>query len=199
MAHTVPIETAFCKNDKMSGQVFKRRLLLPLSATEAFAWHERPGALERLTPPWESVHIADRGQGIRDGSVVRLIARIGLLKLTWLAEHHDYSAGRSFRDTQRSGPFAAWEHLHKFESDSAGQGVLEDYIEYRLPGGSLGSLLGGKFVRRKLNRMFEYRHNTTHADLTAHSKYQGAGTMHIAVTGSSGLVGSTVVPLLTTG
>jgi uncharacterized protein (TIGR01777 family) len=183
----------------MSGKVFDRRLQLPVSASEAFAWHERPGALDRLIPPWESVQVAERGNGVRDGSVVKLIARVGLLKLPWIADHHDYDPGRSFRDTQRSGPFAAWEHLHQFESDDAGRGTLLDHIEYRLPGGTLGSLFGGRFIRRKIERMFDYRHNTTYADLAAHSKYQGVGAMHIAITGSTGLVGSTLVPLLTTG
>ncbi len=183
----------------MSAEIFEKSLQLPVAAAEAFAWHERPGALDRLIPPWESVRIAERGQGVRDGSVVKLVARMGPLRLAWLAEHHDYEAGHSFRDTQRSGPFAAWEHLHKFESDPDGRGTLEDHIEYRLPGGPLGSLLGGNYIRRKIGRMFDYRHNTTHADLAAHSKYQGVGPMQIAITGSSGLVGSTLIPLLTTG
>jgi hypothetical protein len=183
----------------MNGEIFERSLKLPVSVGESFAWHERPGALDRLIPPWESVQIADRGNGVRDGSVVRLVTRVGPLRLSWIAEHHDYDAGHSFRDTQRSGPFATWEHRHKFESDAAGRGTLEDHIEYRLPGGALGSLFGGSFVRRKIERMFDYRHNTTRADLAAHAKYQGAGLMRVAISGSSGLVGSTLVPLLTTG
>ncbi|MBI2478494.1 MAG: TIGR01777 family protein [Planctomycetia bacterium] len=183
----------------MSGEVFERSLELPVSAEEAFAWHERPGALDRLIPPWECVTVAERGNGVRDGSQVKLVAKMGPLKITWLAEHHHYNSGRCFRDTQRSGPFSLWEHLHEFQPNAAGNSTLRDRIEYRLPGGVLGSLLGGRFVRRKIARMFEYRHSTTFADLVAHSKYQGVGTMRIAITGSTGLVGSTLVPLLTTG
>ena len=183
----------------MDSTIFERSLKLPVSAAEAFAWHERAGALDRLIPPWESVRVAQRGNGIYDGSVVKLVARLGPLTLPWLAEHHDYDPGRSFRDTQRTGPFAAWEHLHEFEADGARQCTLRDHIEYRLPGGAIGALFGGRFVRRKIERMFDYRHSTTHADLVAHSKYQGAETMHIAITGASGLVGSTLCPLLTTG
>lgn len=47
--------------------------------------------------------------------------------------------------------------------------------------------------------MFAYRHTTTSDDLAAHAKYQSQGTMQVAVTGAGGLVGSTLVPLLTTG
>ena len=47
--------------------------------------------------------------------------------------------------------------------------------------------------------MFTYRHNTTQADLLAHPKHKEKGTWNIAVTGASGLVGSTLMPMLTTG
>jgi hypothetical protein len=30
---------------------------LPVSAAEAFAWHTRPGAFERLAPPWSAPEI----------------------------------------------------------------------------------------------------------------------------------------------
>src|SRR5690606_4882416 len=40
-----------------------------LDATPAavWAWHLRPGALERLTPPWERVQVLRRSGGIADG------------------------------------------------------------------------------------------------------------------------------------
>jgi uncharacterized protein (TIGR01777 family) len=178
---------------------YERQLHLPVSAEEAFSWHERPGALDRLIPPWESVSILKRGDGIRDGSVVELAQRLGPLRLRWIAKHHGYQAGQSFRDKQVSGPFAAWEHLHHFQPDGDGKGVLTDHIEYQVPGGLIGRLLGGVLIQQKVATMFNYRHNTTHDDLAAHARYKDVGTMHVAVTGASGLVGSTLVPLLTTG
>ena len=101
---------------------FQRELHLPVSAEEAFAWHERPGALDRLIPPWESVAVVQRGDGIRDGSLVELAQRIGPLRLEWIARHYGYEPGQAFRDTQLSGPFARWEHLHKFEPNGDGNG-----------------------------------------------------------------------------
>ena len=169
-----------------------------MTAEEAFAWHEREGALDRLIPPWEDVTIQQRGNGIRDGSRVVLVNRVGPLKLSWVAEHCDYDRGRSFRDVQLSGPFAEWVHTHSFQPDG-GECVLEDRIEYRLPGGWLGATLGSRLVRRKIDTMFSHRHDTTVADLASHAKLGKTGTMNIAVTGSSGLVGSELVPFLTTG
>ena len=70
---------------------FERQLDLPVSAEEGFAWHERPGALDRLIPPWESVSVLKRGNGVRDGSVVELAQCIGPLKMKWVAKHYGYS------------------------------------------------------------------------------------------------------------
>jgi uncharacterized protein (TIGR01777 family) len=61
----------------------------------------------------------------------------------------------------------------------------------------LGRVFGDAFSRKKLERMFRYRHITTHHDLTAHNMYTGGAPMNIAVTGASGLVGSELVPFLT--
>ncbi|MDZ4848050.1 MAG: TIGR01777 family oxidoreductase [Pirellulaceae bacterium] len=178
---------------------FERQLQLPVSAQQAFAWHERLGALDRLIPPWERVSIQHRGDGIKDGSIVELVQRIGPFRLKWVAKHHGFQAGKTFRDTQLSGPFAKWEHFHGFRENADGNGALTDRIEYRLPGGFVGSLLGGAVIKQKIEAMFTYRHNTTRDDLAAHAKHKELGTMHIAVSGASGLVGSTLVPMLTTG
>ena len=178
---------------------FERILRLPVSAEEGFIWHERPGALDRLIPPWERVQILKRGKGVHDGSVVELAQKLGPLRIKWIAQHHGYRAGEAFQDTQVAGPFTKWEHLHKFDTNGSGQSILTDRIEYREPGGILGRWIGGGLIKKKLDAMFAYRHRTTREDLAAHAKHQEVGTMHIAVTGASGLVGSTLVPLLTTG
>ena len=179
--------------------IYRRELHLPVTAEEAFAWHERSGALDRLIPPWESVSVLERGNGVRDGSIVKLAQRIGPLKLRWVAKHHGYEPGRAFRDTQIMGPFAYWEHLHEFQPNGKGNGVLTDHIEYRIPGGMVGRLLGGGMIKAKIAAMFNYRHDTTRDDLAAHAIHRKQGLMHIAITGASGLVGSSLTPMLTTG
>jgi hypothetical protein len=143
--------------------------------------------------------VLNRGDGIRDGSIVELAQRIGPMKMIWVAKHHGYEDQECFRDTQVSGPFASWEHLHQFRPNGDSNGLLTDYIEYQIPGGVIGRLLGGAVVKKKLENMFRYRHNTTRDDLAAHARHKDSGTMHVAITGSSGLVGSTLAPLLTTG
>lgn len=177
---------------------YKRRVQLPVTASDAFRWHERPGAIDRLIPPWEPVSVLKRGDGIRDGSRVVLQNRLGPIRLNWIADHSGYVAGQQFQDEQTRGPFKRWIHTHRFEGSA--QGVfLEDEIEYELPGGPLGRLLGSSFVAGKIDRMFKYRHEVTLRDLLAHARFSERGIMKFAITGSSGLVGQQLVPFLTTG
>src|SRR5262245_19148692 len=93
---------------------FARVMKLPLPAEDVFCWHERPGALDRLIPPWESVRVVRRTGGLTVGSEVELINWLGPVPLRWLARHTDYESGRRFCDEQIEGPFAEWRHEHLF-------------------------------------------------------------------------------------
>ena len=187
------------ENGYVKLHTFSRTLDLPVSAAEAFAWHERQGAFERLVPPWEQVKLLSHTGGIQNGARVEIMAVIWPLAMRWIAEHCDYQAGRQFRDVALSGPFAHWDHTHLFEPTGPESSRLEDLVEYALPGGLLGRLAGGRLVRRKLDRMFAYRHRVTAADLAAHSKFKDLPRMDVCITGASGLVGSALTPFLTTG
>lgn len=125
--------------------------------------------------------------------------RMGPIRRRWVAEHHNFIDGRQFQDVQVQGPFAEWEHTHTILPVDDGQCELRDEIRYRLPFGVVGRLLGGAFTKRMLDRLFAYRHRLTRDDLTAHAKYSKGRAMKILVTGSSGLVGSKLIPFLTTG
>ncbi|MEX1222933.1 MAG: NAD-dependent epimerase/dehydratase family protein, partial [Pirellulales bacterium] len=177
---------------------FVRRAALPVGCEAAFRYHERPGAIQRMIPPWESVRV-ERHDGIQDGDRAELVNYLGPLPMKWVVEHRDYVPGRQFRDVQLSGPFAHWNHLHRFEPLDANTCFLEDKIEYALPAGGWGAALGGSTVENKLNQMFLYRHQRVVADLNAHAKYKDRGTMKIAITGASGLVGSDLCAFLSTG
>lgn len=131
------------------------------SAAELFLWHAEPSALERLTPPWESVEIVERSPGIMNGDSGVMRVRLGPFKIRWAFEHRDFIQDRQFRDVQTAGPFRRWEHTHLFSPNGKEACQLEDRIEYELPFGWLGDICGGWMVRRRLARVFEYRHKIT--------------------------------------
>ena len=167
---------------------FVKRTRIAAPAEEVFRWHARPGALERLTPPWERVEVLAKSGGIEAGARLTLRTSHG----EWVAEHTEFQDGRMFKDVQRQGPFKRWEHTHLFEPDGDGC-FLEDRIEYELPAG--GSLVAGK-IERRIERGFAWRHAVTASDVAAH---RGVRPLRIAVDGASGLVGSALIPLLTAG
>ena len=145
----------------MRPEIFVKRSRIDAPAEEVFAWHEQPGALERLTPPWEQVQVVQESGSLKNGARVTLLTRLGPFRMKWVAEHRDYVKGRQFRDVQVSGPFARWDHTHRFEPDGDAACWLEDRIEYVLPGWWLGKLFGASIARKRLERLFEYRHRVT--------------------------------------
>lgn len=183
----------------MAFEVFQRRVALPYPPEFVFDWHTRPGAFERLSPPWQAVELVDKGRGVANGSRVIVRLHFGPLSKEWIAEHQGIVPGREFRDVQVSGPFASWEHTHRVEPTSAGGSVLEDHIEYAVPLGAAGARLGGGFVRRELERLFNYRHAVTAGDMAWHWAHRETTPMNILVSGSTGLIGNALIPLLTTG
>ncbi|TWU41916.1 TIGR01777 family oxidoreductase [Novipirellula artificiosorum] len=178
-------------------QHYRASTQLGVSKQQAFAYHERPGALQRLTPPWESVSVEKGSAGLDVGSRVVLKMRLLGVPLRWVAEHTLYDPPNRFDDTQRSGPFASWSHSHQFDADGGNdsKSVLTDSIHYRLPGGQLGRWFGGGFALKKIESMFAYRHRITRDDLELFSAYSSEA-MRVAISGSHGLVGSQLLGLL---
>lgn len=174
--------------------VFERRVSTPVEPGELFAWHERPGAFRRLTPPWAPVEVVEHPPHLRDGAIARLRVGVGGLPLRWTLEHRDYIPRVRFRDVQLSGPFAAYAHTHRVEPDGEGSALI-DHIEYTLPLGPLGAL-GAGFVRRRFDQLFTYRHRIMTDDLNAH---RGTQPLTVALSGASGLVGEALSAFLTTG
>ena len=69
---------------------FTYRTELPDHTPEhVFDWHERPGALERLTPPWGDVEVLHRSGGIEDGGQISLRIKRGPTSFRWDLRHRD--------------------------------------------------------------------------------------------------------------
>jgi len=179
---------------------FVRRAAVDVPPDAVEAWHRRPGALQRLLPPWEPARVVGTPGPPEPGSRVELRVGRPPLDLPWVAEHRALDGGRGFRDVQVQGPFARWEHEHRFRSRAGGsETLLEDRIEFELPGGPpVQRLLEGTVLGR-LERGFRYRHRTVRDDLRTHLGRRSGGIWRVAVTGSSGLVGTELVAFLRSG
>ena len=182
----------------LSAMIVERRTEVDSPAGEVFAWHARPGAFERLVPPWESVRLQAPHPGLVQGSRAFLRMAVGPMSIDWVARHEQVEPGRGFVDIQEKGPFARWRHEHRFEPLDAARSALVDRIDLELPGGPLGEL-AEPFVRTKLRRTLRFRHDVTAADLALHRRFANQPRLTVAVTGATGLVGRALTALLTTG
>lgn len=161
--------------------------VIPSPLQEVFGWHARPGALSRLTPPWQPVRVLVEPASLRDGqAVLRLPGG-----LRWVAAHQPdgYDPPHRFVD-QRVTPFPEilpWRHTHEFSPSDADATLVTDRVDTAVPGALLRPI-------------FQYRHLQLSEDLAAlaQARRWGSEPMTVAVTGASGLVGSAVIALLST-
>lgn len=180
----------------MGSTHFRYQSAISRPAGEVFRWHEQPGVLQRLTPPWEKIEIVREAAGVANGQRAELRQKVGPFWINWEVEHRGYDENREFRDVAVRGPFPEWEHRHRFQADGASATQLTDEITYRLPGGALGEWLAGGWTRRKLQRLFAFRHERTLHDLKWAARYGAVRPMRFLISGASGLVGRALVPFL---
>ncbi len=170
---------------------------MPVDSAALSAWHERPGAFERLAPTWETLSVVRRTGTIQDGDELVFALHKGPLRLPWHAVHSDYVRGLQFRDTALRSPFASWTHLHEFVAVGDDRSELRDTIQWTMPFGALGTTLAAPFVRPMLRRMFTQRHERTRNDLMLQRRYE-MPPQTFAVTGATGLVGKQLTAFLRT-
>lgn len=128
---------------------------------EVFRFHQRPDALQLLTPSWETMRVVESSGSLLSGSRVVLEGRFLLFPLRWVAVHTEYDPPRVFADEQERGPFAYWRHRHMMLPDGDNHTILRDEVEYVLPLGWVGRWFGGRLIRKRLSALFDYRHETT--------------------------------------
>ena len=181
----------------MADNRFVATSLFPCTARELYDWHRRPGALERLIPPWEKTWVRSRTGGIDPGGQVVMQMYAGPLPYTWQARHIENSVGVMFQDIQERGPFARWTHTHRF-TDTPEGALLEDQIDYALPAQSCLPNFSTTLVNSTLERVFRYRHATLNDDICLHQRCSRT-PLRLLISGGSGVLGSALRPLLTTG
>ncbi len=155
---------------------------------QVVAWHERPGAIRRLMPPWQPLGVAEEADALESGrAVLRLPGG-----LRWVAQHRalgprEGGTGAGFVDELTSLPLR-WRHTHRFEPAGDDATRVTDLVETPVPGSFLV-------------QTFRYRQHQLDGDLVAHRRTvaHGGGPLTVAVTGSSGLIGTALCAYLSTG
>ena len=158
---------------------------LPFDRDTVWRWHTRPGAVTRLTPGFLPMRVQSEAASIRNGTTVfRLPAG-----QQWVARHcaDGYIAGGQFTDVAANQPLRAatgWRHVHRFEDVGEGTLLIDD-VTARIP-------------EALLRPAWAYRQRQLVEDLRFIASLPDTAPKTVAMTGSSGLVGTHLRAQLTT-
>lgn len=165
--------------------------IVPGRREDVWDWHTRPGAVQRLTPPFIPLTPIQQAHSLKDGTTIFSLPA----GLRWEARHDlsGYVKGFSFTDVCLNAPIKAlsyWRHTHSFLDASTPQAVatkITDDVHTRVPASTLAP-------------MFAYRQQQLIGDLNFAQRIQGlsAAKLTVAITGSSGLIGTALRAQLTT-
>ncbi|HEX2408610.1 MAG TPA: SRPBCC family protein, partial [Nitrososphaeraceae archaeon] len=176
--------------------MFVKRSLIPYNVNTLFDYHTRDGALERLVPPWSGLNVVSQKGGINNDAISIFRIKLGPINFKWVSKHFGYIHNSQFQDKMISGPFQKWVHTHSFIPQGTNQCIIEDKIDYIPKLGKIGSKIIRKRIENYLDQLFLYRSRILVNDIYF-EKISLEKEKKILITGSHGLIGSALIPLLT--
>jgi ligand-binding SRPBCC domain-containing protein len=144
--------------------VLEREQRVPRSRAEVFPFFAEARNLERLTPPFMKFEFETRGRiAMEPGALIDYRIQLFGFSMQWQTRIEAFFAPMRFVDVQLKGPYKRWHHTHEFHEIPGGT-LLTDRVVYDIGRGALGELARVLFVRRTLEKIFDYRYQTI-ADL----------------------------------
>ena len=141
----------------MNDQILERTQRIELPVEEVFDLFGDAFNLERITPPWLRFRVVTpRPIEMRQGTLLEYRLRLHGIPVRWRTRITTWEPPTRFVDEQISGPYALWHHTHMFEPDGDAT-VMRDRVRYRIGFGPLGAAALRLFVRRDVERIFDYR------------------------------------------
>ncbi len=138
--------------------VLERSQRVEVPVRRAFDFYVDALNLEPMTPPWLHFKVTTPGELIlHRGTLLDYRLRLHGVPVRWQTLIETWEPPRRFVDTQARGPYSLWEHTHRFEPDGDAATVIHDRVRYAIPLGPLGAIAHRLFVRRDLERIFDYR------------------------------------------
>ena len=141
----------------MRTRVLERTQVLPGAPEDVFAFFAEARNLEAITPPFLRFQVITPGPvEMQVGTLIQYRLRLHGLPVSWLTSIQAWEPPHRFVDVQVRGPYALWHHTHLLEPHRDGT-LMRDVVRYALPLGPLGDLAHRLFVRRDVERIFDYR------------------------------------------
>jgi hypothetical protein len=148
----------------MADHVLERRFWLARPRSEVFDFFADPRNLPRINPPRAGFRwLAPPPDRLAAGAVLDFRVRVLAVPVRWRVLIREFDPPYRFVDAQLWGPFARWEHRHRFlegpgEGDGRSTGTwVDDRVTYRMPLGALGRLAHALGLGRRIARAFDCR------------------------------------------
>lgn len=140
----------------MIDHIIEQRLVIGCPRPIVFAFLADPRHAIDLTPPW--LQLTVRGAQARQaGAAVDYRLRCLGVSLPMRGFVRECDPPFRFLEVQVRGPFARWEHRHRFLAIGETTTLMEDRLVYRLPGGLLGRVVHVLVARRLMRAAWAYR------------------------------------------
>lgn len=133
---------------------------------DVFEFFSDAANLQQLTPGFLKFRILsptpiEMRTGVRIDYALSLFG----LPIKWRTQITAWEPGVRFVDEQERGPYALWRHTHEFEAQGE-HTIMRDVVEYKEPLGWLGHVAHYLFVKRTLNKIFDYRRDQVAAAMS---------------------------------
>ncbi len=138
---------------------YKTEQFLSTDMNTAWDFFSSAKNLARITPPELDFNIltALDNSDIYQGMLIEYIVRpLFGIPLHWQTEIWKIKKPQMFVDKQLKGPYKIWEHTHLFIEKEKGV-LMKDEVNYQLPFGIVGKVAHSLLVRKKIERIFNYR------------------------------------------
>lgn len=127
---------------------------------KAWKFFSNPYNLSRITPADMKFavlsEIAD--QPIYEGMTIEYkVSPLFHIPMKWKSRITRVEYQKGFTDFQELGPYKLWNHRHEFIPNNKGV-LMKDRLNYELPFGLLGRIAHTVLVKKRLDKIFEYRH-----------------------------------------
>lgn len=139
--------------------LLEREQWLPRAIDEVFAFFSRPENLQVITPPWLDFRMVKTPEALGARSLIRYRLRWHGIPVRWTTEISEWSPPDGFVDRGISGPYALWNHEHRFMQQNGGT-TMSDRVTYALPFGGLGEIAHTLAVKRDVEKIFDFRAET---------------------------------------
>ena len=142
----------------MAVHILTREQRLPTRPEAVFPFFGDALNLEAITPPWLGFRVASpQPIEMAPGALIEYRLKLHRVPIRWRTTIAVWDPPRRFVDVQLSGPYRMWHHTHDFVPAPGGGTLMRDTVRYALPLGPLAEAAHRLFVRRDLERIFDFR------------------------------------------